>query len=83
MCDSEYILEAMDRVGKAMKLVLYWIWKENPCYLNIDNAGGHGTKTAVEAYTKILEERYNIVIIHKGLRQPCTSLLDLGVWCSL
>jgi len=82
-CDSEYMLAAMDRVGKAIRLAFHWIPKEVLCYLNMDNAGGHGTKLIVAEYTKLLKEKYNIVIIHQVPRSPYTNLLDLGVWCSL
>ena len=82
-CDSEYMLAAMDRVGEAIRLAFHWIPKEELCFLNIDNAGGHGTKVAVAAYTKLLKDKYNVVIIHQVPRSPYTNLLDLGVWCSL
>ena len=49
----------------------------------MDNAGGHVTKAAIKAYTKMLKERYNVVIIQQVPRSPYTNLLDLGVWCSL
>ena len=49
----------------------------------MDNAGGHGTKSVIEQYTKMLKDKYNIMIIHQVPRSPYTNLLDLGVWCSL
>ena len=51
LCDSEYMLAVMDRVGKAIQLSFHWIPKEELCFLNMDNAGGHGTKEIVEEYT--------------------------------
>ena len=55
------MLASMDRVGKAILLAFHWIRIEDPCFLNMDNAGGHGTKVAVEAYTELLKDKYNIV----------------------
>ena len=49
----------------------------------MDNAGGHGTKNAIETYTNQLKEEHNVVIIHQIPRSPETNILDLGVWCSL
>ena len=49
----------------------------------MDNAGGHGTNVTILAYTKMLKDSYNIVIIHQVQRSPYTNLLHLGVWCSL
>ena len=31
LCDSEYMLAAMDRVGKAIRLSFHWIPKEELC----------------------------------------------------
>ena len=82
-CDSAYMMMAMDRVGKKIRLAFHWIEKKDPCYLNMDNAGGHGTNVAIEAYTKMLKDKYNVIIIHQVPRSPYTNLLDLGVWCTL
>jgi hypothetical protein len=82
-CDSDYMLKAMVRVGAAMREKYDWISIEAPLYLNVDNAGGHGSKDAVTKYTKMLLKDFNIIIIHQVPRSPFTNLLDLGVWCSL
>ena len=82
-CDSEYMSQAMDRVGKAIRDKYYWIPSWQPCYIINDNAGGHCTVEAIEIYTDYLHIRYNISLIHQVLRSPYTNLLDLGVWRSL
>jgi hypothetical protein len=46
----------------------------------MDNAGGHGTKVAIEEYTQNLRENFNIVIVHQPPRSPDTNVLDLGLW---
>ena len=68
------MLGAMDRVENAIPLAFHWIQKKDWCYLNKDNAGGHGTKVAVNAYTKMLKERYNVVIIHQVSRSLYINL---------
>ena len=82
-CDSDYMLKAMVRVGAAMRDKYHWISIEDPLYLNVDNAGGHGSNDAVSKYTEMLLKDFNIIIIHQVPRSPFTNLLDLGVWCSL
>ena len=52
-------------------------------YLFMDNAGGHGTREAIDEYTKILLEKHKIEIIHQCPRSPETNVLDLGIWCTL
>ena len=49
----------------------------------MDNAGGHGTKEAIEQYSKDLLEKYNIEIIFQVPRSPYTNVLDLGYWMAL
>jgi hypothetical protein len=62
---------------------MHWIPPEQEIYLVIDNAGGHGTEEAVDEYTRILNEEYNIIILHQALRSPEMNALDLGLWMSL
>ena len=61
--------------------------RDNPntdiIYLVMDNAGGHGTKDAVDQYTKELLDKHNIEIIQQVPRSPETNVLDLGIWMSL
>ena len=49
----------------------------------MDNAGGHGTKDAIEEYVNDLKQVHNVVIIWQVPRSPETNLLDLGVWNSI
>ena len=69
-CDSEFMLTAMNRVGKAIWDKYHWVPNEQKCYLVMDNAGGHGTNTAIATYTKMLEDDYNIEIIFQIPRSP-------------
>ena len=66
-----------------MRTAYYWVPKEEFIYLNMDNAGGHGTDVAVKQHTKLLLDEFNIIIINQVPRLPYTNLLNLGVWCSL
>lgn len=49
----------------------------------MDNAEGHGTVKAIEEYTKILRDDFDIKIVHQCPRSPETNTLDLGIWCTL
>ena len=62
-----------------MRKKYHWIHIEDPLYLNVDNAGGHGSNDAVSKYTEMLLKDFNINIIHQVPRSPFTNLLDLGV----
>ena len=89
-CDSKWMLETMDGVGKAIREAYHWV-KWNPLnvqqsdtiYLVMDNAGGHGTDEAVQQYSKDLKNNYKIEIVHQVPRSPETNVLDLGIWMSL
>ena len=82
-CDSAYMLSAMDRVGQAIRASYHWVPRSDPCYLVMDNAGGHGSNDAIEKYVRMLDEKYNVKTIFQVPRSPYTNVLDLGVWCSL
>ena len=82
-CDSEFMLRTMPKVGAAIREKMPWVPREQPIYLQMDNAGGHGTKAAVGEYTQHLLDRHNIIIIHQSPRSPEVNALDLGLWRSL
>ena len=82
-CDSEYMLSAMQRLGERAREVFWWVDRETPMYVLMDNAGGHGTKEAIEEYTSMLKNDFNVEVVFQTPRSPFLNLLDLGVWCSL
>ena len=82
-CDSDYLLESMKRVGKAIREKMDWIAKTKTIYLFIDGARGHGTADAIKTYTTALLRDYNVTIVKQIPRSPYTNTLDLGVWCGL
>jgi hypothetical protein len=83
-CDSQFMLENIRKVGKAMREKLYWVPRPHKCYLVMDNAGGHGTEEVIKKYTDILKTKFHIEIIHQVPCSPKTkNVLDLGIWCSL
>ena len=82
-CDSEYMKDAMVRVGTAIRAAYSWIPISEPCWLVMDNAGGHGTKECIIEYRTVLLTDYNIIILFQIPRSPYTNVLDLGVWMSL
>lgn len=82
-CDSKWMLETMGEVAQAIRAAYHWIPADQIIYLVMDNAGGHGTDKAVEAYTKQLLDEHKIEIIQQVPRSPETNVLDLGIWMSL
>ena len=82
-CNSKWMLDTMDEVGEAIRKAYSWVPAADKIYLVMDNAGGHGTKTAVGDYTKQLLDKHNIEIIQQVPRSPETNVLDLGIWMSL
>ena len=53
-CDSDYMKDAMVRVGMAIRESYSWIPLTQPCWLVMDNAGGHGTKECIVEYKRVL-----------------------------
>jgi len=82
-CDSEFMLDVMDRVGKALRDSFKWVKPNEWIYLVMDNFGGHGTDEAWETFTMNLEEKYKVKIIRQCPQSPETNLLDLGIWMSI
>ncbi len=82
-CDSKYMLEAMKRVGESIRTYFSYIPRDEPCYLILDNAGGHGSNEAKDSYQRTLLKEHNIVLIHQVPRSMYTNVLDLGFWCAI
>ena len=49
-CDSTFMRQTMPEVGKAICQQMPWIPRGQPVYLQMDNAGGHGTKATICEY---------------------------------
>ncbi len=49
----------------------------------MDNAGGHGTRDAIDQYTRQLQRDYNIIIIFQSSCSPDVNALDIGIWMSV
>jgi hypothetical protein len=82
-CNSAFMLEKMPLLGQRIRQVYHWVPPDQTIYLQLDNAGGHGTNGAIAQYTSILHDQYNISVIHQPPRSPDTNALDLGLWRSL
>ena len=50
-CDSTFMLQTMPKVGATIRQSMPWIPLAQPIYLQMDNAGGHGTKNLICEYT--------------------------------
>ena len=90
-CDSKWMLETMNEVGKAIRDAHHcWVKWDPQCFqesdvahLVMDNAGGHGSNEAVEKHTEDLKNKHKIETIQQVPRSPETNVLDLGIWMSL
>ncbi len=76
------MLQILPQLAAEMRQQLHWIPHEEPIYLVMDNAGGHGTQEARAEYTRRLRDDFNIVIIQQSVRSPEVNALDLGIWMS-
>jgi len=82
-CGSTFMLNNIRAIGKAICESFHWVLPSEKIYLHMDNAGRHGTIEAIEEYTRILADEYNIDIVHQIPWSPDTNVLDLGIWCCL
>jgi len=90
-CDSEYMKKTLlEKVGPAMRAHFLYLEEGRSLglppvklWLQMDNAGGHGSNEAIEYYTRKMLEDFNIVIEFQPPRSPELNLLDLGLWMSM
>ena len=82
-CDSQFMLENMDSIGRATREAHHWILEDYPIFLIMDNAGGHGTHDAIDKYVSDLWDKHRVEVIHQVPRGPELNRLDLGAWMSL
>ncbi len=82
-CNSAFMLANLPPIATEIRQRLHWVPPDEPIYLVMDNAGGHGTQEAREEYTGRLLEEFNIVIIQQSARSPEVNALDLGIWMSI
>ena len=79
-CNSEYMLEAMDWFGAAIRKPYYWIPTHQLWYLVMDNTGGHSTNSAISQYRSMLLDKYTIELIFQLPRSPCANSFNLRMW---
>ena len=82
-CDSTFVLEMMDKLGKSIRQQYHWVPLTEEIFLQIDNAGGHGTYEAIEKYKAYLKDKYNGIVKFKPPSSPEINACDLGFWMSL
>jgi hypothetical protein len=82
-CDSSFMLEIITKIGRSIRESFHWIPANEKIYLLMDNAGGHGTDQAIQQYTAILLDQFNVKIVWQVPRSPETNMLDLGIWMSI
>ena len=82
-CNLKFMKEAMVRVWEKLRQKFFWVKVNDPIYLVMDNAGGHGDKATVKEYTNLLKEKFKVIVIYQTPRLPYTNVLDLGFWAAL
>jgi hypothetical protein len=82
-CDLAFLMDNMDGFGKAIRAKYWWVPREVPIELIMDNAGGHGTKDCIADYIEMLKRDHNVVVWHQIPWSPDTNILDLGIWCGV
>jgi hypothetical protein len=82
-CDSDIMEKTLPLVAAKMRTSYHWVPLTDSIHLQMDNAGGHGTKEAIARYSQELEERFNIIVIHQPPRSPDSNALDLGLWMAI
>ena len=68
-CNSIYMLDMINRVGKVLREKMWWVKIEDEIFLIMDNAGGHGKNGIIAQCTLNLKVKYNVTIIHQV---PCS-----------
>ena len=79
-CDSLFMKENLNKFAKA--------WREfgtqlniptnERMFLNMDNAGGHGTESSRDQFEEEYLQKYNIKIKYQPARSPDINGNDLG-----
>jgi hypothetical protein len=84
MDDLLYAIGVLALVGgKRTYSSYHWVPRDQPIYLQLHNAGGHGTKAAIEAYKSSLQTEHNVIVINQPPRSPDSNVLDLGLWMAI
>ena len=55
-CNSEYMLSAMERVGKSIRAAYHWIAMDQKFYLIMGNTGNHGTTEVIMTYSALSQQ---------------------------
>ncbi len=71
------------KVGPAIRAAFCKVPKEKEIYCQCDNAGGHGGKEVIESYTKMMKEKFNIVLLFQSPNSPDFNGLDRGAWMAV
>jgi hypothetical protein len=81
-CDSKFMMRSVEGVGTTIRQTLHWVDEDEPIYLFMDNAGGHGTNEAKGEYEHVLLSKHKIIVVWQVPNSPETNLLDLGFWAT-
>jgi hypothetical protein len=73
----------MPTIGAEIHQKMPWVHCDQPIYLILNNAGGHGTRQAIDEYTRQLREQHNMILRFQPPCSPELNALDLGIWMSL
>ena len=77
------MLQVMPELGASIRQSMIHVPRDQPIFLQMDNAGGHGTQEAIDEYTRLLRTQFNIIVKFQPARSPELNALDNGLWMSL
>ncbi len=81
--NSNFMLQTMPAIRAEIRQKMPWIPRDQPIYLILDNAGGHGTRQAINEYTRQLRDQHDVILKFQPPCSPELNALDLGIWMSL
>ena len=62
-CDSECIVNTVDRTRTTTKRTHHWISSPGKCYLVMNNADGHDITKTIDTYKKMMLSKYNMELL--------------------
>ena len=76
--------ELSEYIGPAIRKIVDEHWGPGKtATLQMDNAGGHGSKEVITEYETLLKTEFDIDVLWQPPNSPESNALDLGVWMSL
>ena len=81
--DGAYMAKVLEeKIGPAIRSAYRaaGATMSDPIYCQLDNAGGHGSDEVINAYTQMMKDKFNIILLFQSPSSPDFNALDRGVW---